>query len=321
MNLRTCKVLVTPTTFGKSDPGLRAALEQQVGQVVYNPTAKSLSSAQLAELLPGCDGYIAGVDQIDRNALASATDLKIIARYGVGVDNVDLAAAREKGILVTNTPGANSAAVAELTLGLILSLTRHIPEAVSSTQKGEWPRLAGTSIEGKCVGLLGFGAVSKQVAKRLAGFDCRIIAYDPFPDQETARLYHVEILPLEKIREQSDILSLHMPLLAETRGIINHDFLTKMKKGAYLINTARGELVDEKALLDAVQNGLLQGVALDVFTKEPPDKENPLLNHPRVLVTPHSGAHTDGAMNKMGWMALNECLSILAGKEPEYQVK
>src|SRR5574340_895040 len=159
MDLHQSRLLVTPTSYGKNDPRLRTELESMVGQVIYNPTGKPLTSREVAELLPGMDGYIAGLDTIDAPALNAADRLKVISRYGVGVDNVDLAAAHERGIIVTNTPGANAVSVAELALGLMLALARQIPEAVESVHQGKWPRYAGLSLEGKTIGILGLGAI------------------------------------------------------------------------------------------------------------------------------------------------------------------
>jgi D-3-phosphoglycerate dehydrogenase len=317
-DLRDCCVLVTPTSYGKNDPRLKSELEALVGQVVYNPTGKPLSSAELVRLLPGVDGFIAGLDSIDRAAIQAADHLKVIARYGVGADNIDLAAVREKGIVVTYTPGANSVSVAELTVGLLLSLARRIPEATNAARRGEWPRVIGLTLEGKTVGLLGLGAIGKQVARRLSGFDCRVLAHDPFADAEFATRYTIALLPLDDLLPQADFLSLHMPLLPETRGLVTADFIEKMKPGAYLINTARGELVDEAALCEAIQNKRLRGAALDVFSPEPPSPDNPLLSLPEVIVTPHCGSHTDGATDSMGWMALRECLAVLRGEPPKY---
>jgi len=321
MDLKTCRVLVTPTSYGKTDARLFSELEAQVGEVICNPTSKPLPSVEVARLLPGVDGYIAGLDGIDAAALHSADRLKVIARYGVGVDNVDLAAARTRGICVTNTPGANSASVAELTLGLILSLARHIPESAAATRAGGWPRTAGLSLEGKTIGLLGLGAIGRQVARRLAGFDCRLMAFDPVADEAFAREKNVTLAPMDEVVGQADFLSLHLPLLPETRGLVNAGFLAHMKKGAYLVNTARGELIDEAALAEAVRAGQLAGAALDVFTREPPAPENPLLKLPEVLVTPHAASHTDGAQNAMGWMALRDCLAVLRGEAPLYPIK
>lgn len=320
MNLKNAHVLVTPTSYGKTNPKLKADLEDQVGSVTYNPTTKPLPASELAKLLKGVDGYIAGLDEITAPVIDSTDRLKVIARYGVGVDNVDLVSARAKGITVTNTPGANSASVAEMTVGLMLSLVRKIPEGIAATRTGGWPRINGISLEGKTVGLLGFGAIGKQTARRLAGFDCRILAYDPIPDSDFAGKIHVELVSMEQILTESDFVLLHLPLLPTTRGMVNDEFLRKMKKGSYLVNTARGELVDDASLAGALKSGQLAGAALDVFPVEPPAADNPLLQMPQVIVTPHISSHTDGATDAMGWMALNDCLRVLRGETAEHPV-
>ncbi len=320
MNLKDCRLLVTPTSYGKNDPRLKSELEALVGEVIYNPTGKPLKSAEVAALLPGIDGYIAGLDEIDASALCKGDRLRVISRYGVGIDSVDLATAREKGIVVTNTPGANSSSVAELALGLMLALARQIPEAVQAVHAGKWPRYSGVSLEGKTIGILGLGAIGKQLAQRLAGFDCHIIAYDPIVDPAFVNSHQIKLFSMEEVVAQSDFLSLHLPLLPETRNMVNDDFLGRMKKGAFLVNTSRGEVVDENALLRALQSGHLKGAGLDAFSVEPPDPNNPLLNLPQVIATPHLGAQTDGATSNMGWFAMRDCLAVLNDEEPIYRV-
>lgn len=320
MQLKECRLLVTPTSYGKNDPRLKTELEALVGEVIYNPTGKPLSSDELINLLPGVDGYIAGLDVIDAKALKSADRLKVIARYGVGFDNVDLEAAKAQGITVTNTPGANSVSVAELALGLILALARQIPEAVDAVHQGKWPRYSGVSLEGKTVGILGLGAIGKKLARRLAGFDCRILAYDPFADALFAKNNHIELASMDEVITQADFVSLHLPLLPKTRGIVDESFLNKMKKGSYLVNTSRGEAVNEEALLNALTSGHLKGAGLDAFIVEPPDPNHPLLALPQVIATPHLGAQTDGATSNMGWMAMKDCLAVLNNEQPLYRV-
>lgn len=320
MKLKECRLLVTPTSYGKNDLRLKTELEAQVGEVIYNPTGKPLASAEVAQLLPGIDGYIAGLDDIDVDALRSADRLKVIARYGVGVDNVDLSAAKERGIVVTNTPGANSVSVAELALGLMLALARQIPEAVEAVHQGKWPRYPGISLEGKTIGILGLGAIGKQLARRLAGFDCKILAFDPFADSAFAKDHQIELAPMEEVIKQADFVSLHLPLLPETRGLVDETFLKGMKKGSFLINTSRGETVDENALLKAIQSGHIKGAGLDAFTIEPPDPENPLLALPQVIATPHLGAQTDGATSNMGWLAMRDCLAVLRNEKPVFTI-
>jgi phosphoglycerate dehydrogenase-like enzyme len=311
---------VTATSYGKNDPRLRSELQSAVGQVIYNLFGRPLTSAEVSALLPGCDGYIAGLDFIDRPALEHADRLKVIARYGTGVDRVDLAAAAEKSIVVTNTPFANAVSVAELTIGMILSLARSIPALTADTRSGGWSRMAGVTLEGKTVGLIGLGSVGKHVALRLRAFDCALIAYDPVTDVEFAAINRINLVTLEEVISRSDFISLHCLLLPTTRNMVNTSFLAKVKPGAFLINTARGELIDEAALCEALQSGLLRGAALDAFALEPPERDNPLLALPQVIATPHSGAHTDGAMNAMGWDALHDCLAVLRGEKPAHPV-
>ena len=320
MDLKKSCVLVTPTSYGRNDPRLKTKLEESVGKVIYNPIGKPLTSEDVARLLPGVDGFIAGLDIIDAAALQNADQLKVIARYGVGYERVDLEAAKNKNIIVTNTPGANSVSVAELAIGLMLALLRHIPEAVEAVHQGAWKRFSGTSLEGKTIGILGLGAIGKKLACRLVGFDCRILAYDPFADAEYAKANRIELIDLEALLSQSDIVSLHLPVLKETIGLVNADFLSKMKEGSFLINTARGELVNEEDLLEALKSGQLKGTGLDAFQEEPLDPANPLLALPQVITTPHLGAQTDGATSNMGWMALEECLAVLRGDEPKYRI-
>lgn len=320
MNLKDCRLLITPASYGKNDSRLKTELEAQVSEVIYNPTGKPLTSTEVAKLLPGIDGYIAGLDGIDAIALKAADRLKVIARYGVGIDNVDLEVAKEKGIVVTNTPGANSVSVAELALGLMLALARQLPEAVEAVHQGKYPRYSGVSLEGKTVGILGLGAIGKQLARRLVGFDCKIVAFDPVADLKFAGENQIEVTSLDQVIGQADFVSLHLPLLPETRGIVNEAFLNKMKKGSYLINTSRGEVIDEDALLKALQMGHLKGAGLDAFAVEPPDPRNPLLSLPQVIATPHLGAQTDGATSNMGWLAMKDCLAVLKNEKPVFRV-
>ena len=320
INLKTYRVLVTPTSFGINDPSLCIELEDEVGEVVYNTTGRPFEADQLIKIIPGFDGYIAGLDAITRDAIFVADRLKVIARYGVGIDKVDLDGAREKGIIVTNTPNANASSVAELTVGLIIALIRQIHVANAATRAGKWPRLHGTSLEGKTVGIFGFGAIGQRVARRLQNFGCKLIAYDPYLDLEVADELKVEVVTKEDIIQTSDILSLHCPAVDETRGMVNSDFLARMKPGSYFINTSRGEILNEVALYEAIQKGHLTGAALDVFSQQPPDPKNPLLNLPQVILTPHMGAHTDSATYQMGWGALQNCLAVLRGEEPPNRV-
>jgi phosphoglycerate dehydrogenase-like enzyme len=316
MELKDAHLLVTPTSFGRQDPQLRKHLEATTGSVQYNPFDRPMKAAELIEVIPGIDGYIAGLDEINRSVLQAANRLRAIARDSVGVSNIDLAEAKKKRIIVTGTIGANSASVAELTIAFILNLARSIFDAHFATRSGGWPRISGLSLENKVVGLIGFGAIGKEVSKRLQPFDCRILAYDPAPDEIKAETLRVRLCTLDELIQQADFVSLHAVLTEETRGMVDKAFLAAMKPGAFLINTARGEMIHDEALLDALNRGHLAGAALDVYTDEPPGEDNPLISHPHILCTPHMGSHTNAAMNVMGWMAPKDCLAALKGEQP-----
>lgn len=318
--LQQCKVLVTPTSYASQDENLKTELESKVADVVYNTTGKPLSALQLQDLLPGVDGMIAGLDEINDQALATAQDLKVVARYGVGVNNVDLESAKRRGIIVTNTPRANSKAVAELTVTLILILLRPVMQCAKLTKDGGWPRKKAYSLEGKTVGLYGAGAIGKEVARRLCGFDCAVLAYDIEEDEPFAGEYDIQYVSSDDLLDQSDVVSLHIPGTPATMEMVNEDFIGKMKDEAWLVNTARGDLVDEDALVKALKSGKLRGAALDVFQEEPPRNDHPFFEIQNIILTPHMGAHADSATNRMGRMALDECLRVLSGEQPRYQV-
>lgn len=319
-DVKSCRVLVTPITYGKNDPCLRTELEAAVGQVINNQLGRPLTSAEQRELLPGSNGYIAGLETIDRTALERADRLKVIVRYGVGVDNVDLKAAQERSIVVTKTPEANSVSVAELTIALILSLARSVLQNAIEIRHGGWPRTRGWTVDGKTVGLIGFGSIGKEVARRLHGWNCRVVACDPCPDAEAARSLGVELRSAEEVLAQSDFLSLHVPTLPETRQMVNADFLARMKPGSHLINTTQGELVDEAAVAEAVRTRHIAGAAVDVYAEEPPSAGHPFFELPQIIATPHCAAHADGATDAMGWGALRAYLAVLAGEQPEHRI-
>ena len=238
---------------------------------------------------------------VNAKLIDAAQKLRVIGRAGVGVDNVDTDAATRKGIVVMNTPGANAIAVAEHTLGLMLSLARFIPRADQTTRAGKWEKksLQGTELRGKTLGIVGLGRVGVEVARRAKAFGMKVIAYDPFVSQQLARDLEIELSGLDPLYAASDYISLHVGLTPQTQGMINAAALTKMKKGIRLVNCARGELIDDAALLQALNSGQVAGAALDVFTHEPP-KENPLLAVPNVIATPHIAGSTNEAQELVG---------------------
>ncbi|HWM89079.1 MAG TPA: phosphoglycerate dehydrogenase [Kofleriaceae bacterium] len=227
--------------------------------------------------------------------------LKIIGRAGIGVDNIDVAAASRRGIIVENAPSGNAVTTAEHALCLLLSLARHIPQATASMKGGKWEKtkFSGTEIMGKTLGVVGLGNIGRIAADRARGLKMKVLAYDPFIGREAAARLGVELVDMDELLSRSDFVSVHTPLTNETRGIIGAAAMARMKRGALLVNAARGGVVDEEALLAALESGHIAGAALDVFVEEPPAAGSALVAHPRVICTPHLGASTDEAQEKV----------------------
>lgn len=257
--------------------------------------------ALLAALAEAHAVLIRSATQIDAEALAAAPQLKVVARAGVGLDNVDIKAATEAGVMVVNAPTSNIISAAELTIGHILSLARHIPAAHASLAAGEWKRSKYTGVElfEKTVGIIGLGRIGALIAARLQAFGVEIVAYDPYVTATRAQQLGVTLVTLDELLAQSDFVTIHMPKTPETTGMIGAAQLKAMKSSAFVINVARGGLVDEDALYDALTSGEIAGAGLDVFVSEPP-VEKKLLSLPNIVVTPHLGASTDEAQEKAG---------------------
>ncbi|MER3414860.1 MAG: phosphoglycerate dehydrogenase [Gemmataceae bacterium] len=284
-----------------SDPLEESGLEvlRQAGlEVQYAP---GLKGAALREALRSADGLIVrSGTRITAEHLEEPGRLRAIVRAGVGVDNIDVAAATRKGIVVMNTPGGNTLSTAEHTWALLLALVRHVPRAHASLCQGRWERaqFVGTQLAGKTLGIVGLGRVGREVARRALAFDMKVLAYDPFLSAErAAQLGVTPIGQLDELLAQCHILTLHVPLTEETRGFIGARELARLPKGAWLINCARGGLVDEQALVQALRSGHLAGAALDVFAQEPPAADHPLFSLPNVVCTPHLGASTREAQS------------------------
>lgn len=312
------KILVTPTSL-KADSPLKAmqVLREYADELVFNPYGRPLTQEELAPLLKGCDGYIAGLDWITEKALEHAENLRVISRYGVGYDRVDLEAAKRRNITVTNTPGANSRAVAELAFGLILSLVRKIPWLNEKTGNGEWIRSNGSELNGKVLGVVGLGAIGKIVAQYGQAFGMEIAAYDPYIDKEYCREHKIQVHSLENLVKKADVITLHVPLTPETHHLIGEEMLDTMKQGAVLVNTARGGLIDEDAAARALDSGKLGGLGMDAFEQEPP-QNSPLFNRKDVVLTPHTGAHTREAAEKMAMLSVENLIQVLDGGDCRY---
>ena len=257
-----------------------------------------MTRAELIAVLPGADALIIrSASKVDAEVLAAADKLKIIARAGVGVDNVDVPEATRRGIVVVNTPDGNTISTAEHTFGLMLALARHIPQGHISMREGKWDRKSfmGVELRGKTLGVVGFGRIGRAVAKRALAFEMRVIAYDPYITADVGADLGVEMVSLDDLFARADFITLHALLTPETRDMINRDTLAKMKKGVRIIDAARGALIDEAALAEAIKSGHVAGAALDVFAQEPPPPDNPLVGLPGVVHTPHLAASTEDA--------------------------
>jgi phosphoglycerate dehydrogenase-like enzyme len=264
----------------------------------------------------GCQGIVVGPEGVSRAAMEGLGELRIIARTGVGVDTVDVEAATRRGIWVTNTPGANHEAVADLTLGFMLALARQIPRHAEIARGGSWARVPMVEMHRKTIGLVGIGRIGRSVARRAAGFDMTILAHDPFADAGWCRANGIALVGLNDLLSRSDVVSLHALHTPATRQMINADSLSRMRPTAFLINTSRGELIDEAALLAALDAGRLAGAALDVLAHEPPAADDPILRHPKVLVTPHIAGTTVESTIRMGLQAIGNAVAVLAGGTP-----
>jgi D-3-phosphoglycerate dehydrogenase len=309
-------VLVTARSFGRGRLELRDELETAVGEVRWNDLGRPLTAGELRAALADVDGVIAGVDRFDAGVIGAASRLRVIARHGTGTDGVDLDAARRAGVVVTNTPGANAVAVAELAIGLMLALARQVLHGDRRVRAGDYGSLPGVQLGGRTVGLVGLGRVGSEVASRAAALGCRVIAHDPAVSESGA----AELATLDEVVADADFLSLHAPVTDSTRDLVDAAFLARMKPGAFLVNTARGELVVEEDLAAALEEGRLAGAALDATRDEPPQAGNPLLERADVILTPHTGSDTDEARAAMGRAALDDLLAVLDGRAPKHPV-
>lgn len=294
------KILVSD---GLSEPGLDVLKQEGGWQVEIH--SKMTPDELKASLQDASALIVRSASKVTADVLEHAESLRIIGRAGTGVDNIDLTEATRKGILVTNAPDANTISVADHTVAMLLALCRHLPFAHNDLKQGRWEKkkYEGIELEDKVVGVLGLGRIGREVVKRLRGFNPRILAFDPYVSERVAKELEVELLPLEQVLAAADFISLHMPILPDTMKFLNRSRFNIMKKGMQVINCARGELIDEAALLEALENGTVGGAALDVFSEEPPKGELLLkiVQHPHVILTPHLAASTLEAQEKVGY--------------------
>jgi D-3-phosphoglycerate dehydrogenase len=251
--------------------------------------------------------------KVTARIMEAAARLKVIGRAGVGVDNIDLEAATERGIVVVNAPDGNTVSTCEHTFAMMMALARHIPQAYAKTIRGEWDRksFVGIELRNKVLGIIGMGRIGSEVAKRAKAFGMEVLGYDPFLTEERAEKMGVRLASVDEVVSESDFITVHTPLTAETRYLINTEQFQKMKKGVRIINCARGGIIHEGALIRAIEDGIVAGAAFDVFEEEPPAADHPFLHHPKIIVTPHLGASTVEAQENVAVDVAEEVLHIL----------
>jgi len=315
----THKICIATRSFGSTSSRPWDVLNAAGCEWVVADMSLEMTEERLIYLLAGVDGAIVGVVPLTARVLGAAPRLKVVSMHGVGVDHIDLAAASRLGVVVANCLGANDQAVADLTIGLMIALSRDIPNVDQELRQGGWGRYKGSELWRKTLGLIGLGYVGRGVARRALGFDMRVLVYDPYVDPGDVDLEGIAFVSFEEVLREADYLSLHAPLTNETRTMIGAPQFEAMKPTAYLINTARGELVDEDALFVALSQKRIAGAALDVYAQEPPH-DSPLLGLRNVVLTPHIGAHTREAIERVGVMAAENVLRTLAGGQPHHRV-
>ncbi len=304
------KILVTPRSVTRDGHPTLQRLRDSGYELVFSSPGKHPDEEELMHLLPGCMGYLCGVEKVAGRALSEARELKVISRNGSGVDNIDLAAAQSLGIRILRTQGTNARAVAELTMGLILGLVRSLPFSDLTIKCGGWERRTGIELAGRTLGLIGCGKIGRLVAKLALAFDLKVLAHDPCPDLHFQPSSAFEYGPLDQVWPSADIVSLHCPAPSEGRPLIDTETIARMKKGVYLVNTARASLLNETAVLEGLESGQISGVAVDVFDEEPP-RDLRFAGHSCVIGTPHIGGFTQESVDRTMSVAVDNLLREL----------
>jgi D-3-phosphoglycerate dehydrogenase / 2-oxoglutarate reductase len=313
------KVLIAPAPLANLDASFLHVLREAGLEPVFPTRTHQLTEDELLETLPGVVASLAGSEPYTRRVLAAHPQLRVIARAGVGYDAVDCEAATDHGVAVCIAPGTNQDAVAEHTFMLILALAKHLIPQHVGVKAGGWPRQANIPLRGRTLGIAGLGRIGKAVAVRGAAFGMPLLAYEPYPDPDFVKQYHVTLVPLERLLAESDYVSLHMPLTPESKYLINRKTLALMKPTAFLVNTARGALISEPDLLEALRERRLAGVALDVFEQEPPGKL-PLFEPDNVVLTAHTAGVDLQSRDDMALSAAQAIADLSRGKWPAEKV-
>jgi D-3-phosphoglycerate dehydrogenase len=312
------KVLITSRSFGNISREPIDILEQ--AGLSYTLMGQNFDQQAFEQALPEYDALIIGVNPLPEAALARCDKLQIICKHGAGLDNIPLELCRKMGIVVTNAPGTNSNAVADHAFALMLAACRGVLEGAQRVKNGVWKPVTGRDVYKKTLGLIGFGAIAKNVARRANGFSMQVLAYDPFIKEPPQDLSFVRMTSLEEILRNADIVSVHVPLTDETRDLIAAEQLAMMKEGAYIVNTARGGIVNEQDIADAVRSGHIAAAAFDVATTEPIAADNPLLGVENIIVTPHMGMYSKEALGAVSTICARNAAAKLCGGELEFVV-
>ncbi len=307
------KVLVTSRSFGKVSEEPVNILRENGFQIDFLTEPKE---EEVLNIVEEYDAIIVGNDKITRKILEKGKNLKIVCKHGVGVDNIDLESAKELRIRVTNVPSANSDAVADLAFGLILDLARRISTTSQRVKSGIWEPLIGVDVHHKTLGIIGFGAIGKRVAKRARGFDMNILAYDPYVNKLTDEFLFVKLVSLEDVLKNADFLTIHTPLTSQTKGLVGDKEIAMMKKGSFIINTAREGIVDESALYKYLKEGHLGGAGLDVIDKNSPVKDL-LISLDNVIVLPHVGMYSKEAINSVSMVCAKNIVKMYRREMPD----
>lgn len=309
------KVLITPRGFANYGVDIVKEMEDKGLTVHYNNTGKAYTHEQFLELAKDADGIIVGVDNMDRAMMEQCPNLKVVCKFGVGTDNIDLEYAKERGIFVGRTVGSNSRSVAEHVIALMFAESKNLYPTIRNVKAGGWEKPTGREISGKTLGIIGFGQIGKHLAEFAVGLGMNVLAYDAFeiPD-EVAAQYHVKKASQDEIIENSDFISLHVPLLDSTRDMISTNEFARMKKDACLINAARGGIVNEKALYEALKSGQIRSACFDVYSEEPPKADDPLVALDNFLLTSHTAARSKESERRTCEMSSAIIMEHLLGK-------
>jgi len=305
----TKKILITPKSYYRIREKMVPLLKNY--EVKFNETGKTFTEEQMIELAEDVDGIIIGVDPTTKNVINNASKLKAISKYGVGMDNIDIDAAKKNNIKIKKTPGTNNISVAELTIGLMFDLSRNITNSVQRVRNKKWQRAKGIELTGKTLGIIGCGDIGKEVVIRAIGLKMNVIINDPyFNKDDLLGNKNIRLVNKDYLLENADFISLHLPLNSETENIIGLKEFKQMNKKTFLINTARGGLVNEKELIWSLKNDEIAGAGFDVFSAEPP-KDETILKLENFLLTPHMGANTKESVIRMAEMATKNIINML----------